>query len=483
MNHRSARGRSSFVVVAAALVLAASSAVSAQQDSAVVFGVGGSFAGVLAAGDGMWTEQLESAGLPPAPGLWVLSGGSGRGGTVGGWSFGGVGWETSARMASVDGLASANIDAAVGGLDIGAVFAGSVRSFLTAGAVIGGGSAALTVKLAGDPAEAVPNGIEVEPIEFSSATAFLSVAPYLSMQVQPLRFLGFELRFGYLFELASVQWLDESALIELPDLRFEGPWVSLGVSWGWVGRRRAAVRTIEWEEPVSVPISGGALVVDNAIGDVVIHFVTDSGVDQSGSQRTVLGTATVRAPAGMSDAFEIQTFADDDRTVIRSETPVRAGGWRVDYDLVVPTGTPLELDLGIGDVRIDVLDARSDFRVGVGDVVIGTASGTSLVVSVGVGSVTVGELRSPQSSVAVETGAVDVRFAAGASVGITASVGLGNIDIADFADTPTATQGTIGRDLQATIGDRPAEQQLTIRVGVGGILLGESNEGDSVDPD
>ena len=115
-----------------------------------VFGLGGSLAGVLSTEETAWIDEIGIDGIPPIPGVWVLSGGSGRGGSVGGWSLGGVGWETSAAVTSIDGAVSVRAEAGFGGLDVGAVFAGDHRSFLTAGAVIGGGASGLTLMLAGD---------------------------------------------------------------------------------------------------------------------------------------------------------------------------------------------------------------------------------------------------------------------------------------------------------------------------------------------
>ena len=184
----------------------------------------------------------------------------------------------------------------------------------------------------------------------------------------------------------------------------------------------------------------------------------------------------------MADTIGIDVFAEEDLVGVRSETPERAGGWRVDYDLLVPTGTPLQIDLGIGNVRIVGLDGRCQVRLGVGDVDIETAAGESLLVSVGVGSVTIGDLRADETSLAVETGSVDVRVAGDASLDMMATTGLGDIDILDFPQAVTAVQGTLGHDLRATLHGRPTERQLIIRVGVGKILIGEADGDDSIDP-
>jgi len=443
-----------------------------------VFGLGGSLAGVLSMEEAVWSDGFETGGVPPIPGLWVLSGGSGRGGSVGGWSLGGVGWETSASVASIDGSIYVRAEAGFGGLDVGAAFAGDERSFLTAGAVIGGGASGLTLMLAGDEGEVLPNGIEIEPTVFESTSAFLSAAPYLSMQVQPLRFLGFELRIGYLFELASLHWHDESAPVGLPELRFAGPWVTLGVSWGWVSRGEI-VRSpsVERIEEISVPVPGGAFQVDNPIGEVLIRFADDGDGQQTGSYRAIRGTATVHAPADVIDTIGVETSVDGDRAVLRSKTPERAAGWRVDYDLTVPAGTPLELDLGVGDVQIDHLSARCEIRTGVGALSIGSASGESLVISVGVGSVTIGKLSTAETSVSVDSGMADIGLAPDASVEIAATVGLGDLAIGGFAELTEATQGTLGRDLRATIGELPARQRLMVRVGLGQILIRETDGG------
>ena len=443
-----------------------------------VFGLGGSLAGVLSTEETAWIDEIGIDGIPPIPGVWVLSGGSGRGGSVGGWSLGGVGWETSAAVTSIDGAVSVRAEAGFGGLDVGAVFAGDHRSFLTAGAVIGGGASGLTLMLAGDEGEVLPNGIDIEPNVFVSTSAFLSAAPYLSMQVQPLRFLGFELRLGYLFELASVHWHDESATVGLPELQFAGPWVTLGVSWGWVSRGET-VRSpsVERIETISVPATEGALVVENPIGEVVIRFADEGDGQQTGSHRAIRGTATVNAPADLIDGIGVEISIDGDRVVLRSRTPERAAGWRVDYDLTVPAGTPLELDLGVGDVQIDRLTGRGDVRTGVGALSIGGASGESLVISVGVGSVTIGKLSTVEASVSVDSGIADIGLAPDASVDIAATVGLGDVQIGGFAEMTGAAQGALGRDLRATIGEPPARQRLAARVGLGQILIREADRG------
>ncbi|MBN1858517.1 hypothetical protein JW848_04850 [Candidatus Bipolaricaulota bacterium] len=466
-----------------ALLLAAASFASARDVSAPVFGFGGSFVGALSIGDGPWREQLEISGLEAIPDLWTLSGASGRAGVVGGWSLGGVGWGTSATMTSADGLASLEIGAGFGGLDAGAAFAGDKRSFVTAGAVFGIGISRLTLRLGAELGEGALNGtqIEVGSTVHCSTSVFLSVAPYLSMQVQPFSLLGFELRFGTLLELASVSWRDEAMPRSLPELRFRGPWATLGVSWGWSGCGGGASEAIERVEQVSVPISDAAIVVENAIGDIVIRFDAASDARPTEAQRMVSGTATVRAPAEIADSIGIETSVDEDRVVVRSETPERAGGWRVDYDLRVPAGTQLELDLGIGDARIVGLAGRCRIRAGVGNIHLETLAGESLLVSVGVGSVTIGKLLSRETSLAVESGRVDVRLAGEASADITATVGLGDVEISGFPQAITLSQGTVGHDFRATLGARPAEQQLIIRVGVGAVLIGVSDSDDSID--
>jgi len=463
------------VVLGVAVLLVAASA---QEASRNTFALGGSFAGVLSTPDGGWPELLEMIGVPALPNLWILSGGLGRIGAVGGWSIGGVGWELSAAMSSGDGLAAAEFVAGFGGLDVGAVLAGSRRSFLTAGTVVGGGAGRVTLALGGESAETVPNGIVVGT-EFSSACAFLSAAPYVSMQVQPLRFLGFELRFGYLFELASIHWHDEPTPLGLPELRFEGLWATLGVSWGWasLGRRTFGAEAVERVQSISVPITGEALHIENAIGNVVLRHDAGPEYQQTGSQRVVRGSATVRAPADIAGTITSEVRVDEGRVVVTSETPERAGGWRIDYDLIVPPGTPLELDVGVGDVRIEDAAGSCEARTGVGDIEIGNASGESLTVSVGVGSLTIGELRSPEASLAVETGSVDLRLAKDANANLVASVGLGNIEICGFAQSSTTARGTLGRDIEGTLGSGAAEQQVTVRVGVGEIRIGASGDG------
>ena len=443
-----------------------------------VFGLGGSLVGVLSMEETAWIGEIGIDDLPPIPGRWALSGGSGRGGSVGGWSLGGVGWETSASVASIDGTVSVRAEAGFGGLDVGAVFAGDDRSFLTAGAVIGGGASGLTLMFTGGEGEVLPNGIDIEPDVFLSSSAFLSAAPYLSMQVQPLRFLGFELRLGYLFELASVHWHDESAPVDLPELRFAGPWVTLGVSWGWVSRGEI-VRSpsVEKIETISVPASEGALLLENPIGEVMIRFADEGDEQQTGSHRAIRGTATVSAPADLIDAIAVETSIDGDRLVLRSRTPDRAAGWRVDYDLTVPAGTPLELDVGVGDVQIDRLSGRCEARTGVGSLSIGNASGEALAVSVGVGSVTVGKLSTVETSVSVDSGTVDIGLAPDASADIAATVGLGDLTIGGFAELTGSAQGALGRDLRATIGEQPTRQRLTVRVGLGQILIREADGG------
>lgn len=214
------------------------------EEPASGFGFGGPMIGLFTLDLGGADEAdsingvLVANGYAPLPERMVTFGGGGRGGVIGGFSFGGSGWGES--VTSIRAGKKAELSLGFGGMEAAYAIGGNVRSLLFLGAVLGGGGADL--KLRARIPESFQDAI-ANPTSTTLSLGFFAAEPYVRFQVQPLDWLGFEVRLGYLFTLAG-NWEEAGQEIAGPPLNLCGPFVGLSVSFGGI-ERVATEKTIE----------------------------------------------------------------------------------------------------------------------------------------------------------------------------------------------------------------------------------------------
>ena len=417
----------------------------------------------------------------------VMNGDGGRGriGAIGGLSIGGIGW--GAEVSATGDAGVARLALGFGGLELGRVIGGNRRSMLTLGVVLGGGGTSLMLTEGGASGEGgcrsiSGRGIVPEPIVIGAHRGFAAVMPFLSMQVQPLRFAGFELHLGYLFPVFGAQWGDPS-VVDQVSLTVAGPTVGISFTWGWVGRsgRRAVEETIER----SVPLVGHCIEIENQLGGIAI---TGAEV-QTGSSAMVEIVAVKRARSRASlDKIRVLIEETECGLRVRTETPPGDRG-TVRYAVTVPTGTTLSVDQGAGDVSLLNFRGSATIRLGAGKTEIRSFAGPELSVNAGVGSVVLVGIDAEATSVDIGVGGVvlvdvasdqvivesgvggiEVVLTPWASYTVTADVGIGEASVGPFPGVGELRSGGLGGDVEAVVGD--GDGMLTLSTGIGSIKIG-----------
>jgi hypothetical protein len=151
---------------------------------------------------------------------------------------------------------------------------------------------------------------------------------------------------------------------------------------------------------------------------------------------------------------------------VRSLHPTSQGSkWAVEYSLRVPSGTRLEIDQGVGDVRIANHEGSTWVDLGVGNVRLENVRGDEISVDLGVGDVRLIGIESKSASASVGTGDLDVRIRPDASLIIDAHVGIGDLSIRGFPKIQIEREGFIAQSVRAVVG--AGEGRLKLSVGVG----------------
>jgi hypothetical protein len=460
-------------------------AVADGKDSKAVtgFGFGGPLVGVFAPDLDEVNEFLEDNGYTSLGDLLIVSGGGGRGGLIGGLSVGGIGW--GATTTSLQENRKATLSIGFGGLALGYVVGGNERSLLTFGVVLGGGGVSLDLRevapedfwicpggvLANHsiPSQNLPSGIIIEPTPVNTCWGFIAVEPYLGMQVQPLGWLGFEVRFGYLFTLfgggccggADIPW---------PSLDLSGPVVELAVTFGGIG-------SLGWSFPYSetvedtVALSGRTSVaVENEMGSITIGPEIVVTVQTGATDVLTLIAVKRTRKEDILAAVEIVIEDTDKGLQIRSQAPDQySGRWSVDFVLHVPVGTSLQIEQGVGDIMLSDCSGAVSIELGVGDVEIEQLIATELLIKLGVGDLTLMDIECKFAQVEVGTGDVDIRLHLEAAYTVMGVVGLGDITIAGFPAMVLDQAGFIRKEAHAILGEGAG--QLALVVGVGDITI------------
>ena len=408
---------------------------------------------------------LSENGLGPMDDLLYGGGGNGRGGMVGGPTFGGAGWGLVAETSSA--LRSAELAFGGGGFDMGYALGGDDNSVLSIGAVLGGGAAVLTVRdLVFEEAGIETRGLEPVSTTREIGAAMAFVQPYVSMCAQLLPWVGFELRIGYLLPLVTVNF-GNLVGIPAPSLGLSGWTVSLGIVFGGIGSEET--RDVSDQSCVGdvTAMSGGSFVVgdvegltiQNGIGEIVVSSY--EAETQSGS---VVVWQAVRT-ASANEIRDLQVVTERDEYGVTLYT---TGIGRVDYTVQVPVGTDLSVGNGTGTVAIGPYDALTVIvENGVGDVFLSDLDVAALIVANGVGHVELDGVDAGALIVDVGVGDVNLSLPVSASARITAKASLGNVSIDRFPGMTGGVAGFIGKTGDVTLG--VGENTIELHVGIGRI--------------
>ncbi len=472
------------LLVTLLLVLFSGMTVSEEAKEPVVgFGFGGPMIGVFMPELDEVNEFLNDNGYAALGDSLIVAGGGGRGGVLGGLSIGGIGW--GGTVTSLKENKQAKFSAGFGGCQLGYVVGGNERSLLTIGAVLGGGGVnlnlrevvpedsgpcrATTLGNTNGPRSGFLKGIVIEPTPTNYCQGFIAVEPYLSMQVQPLGFLGFELHLGYLFTVLGFGCCGE-AENSGPSLGLSGPFVGLSLTFGGIG-------AAEWGFPYSetveetVDFAGRTtLGVENEIGSITIGPGADLTVQTGASSVVELVAVKQARTEEILAAVEIVIEESDKGLQIRSEAPKRySGRWSVDFVLTVPVGIALQIEQGVGDITLSAHSGSVSIELGVGSVEIEQLFATELKIELGMGDLTLVDVECKFAQVEVGTGDVDIRLHPEAAYTVTGVVGLGDITIAGFPAMVLEQEGFIRKEAHAVLGEGAG--QLVLVVGVGDIVV------------
>ena len=449
------------LVLVVLFALAGGSHVCVGEDGgALGFGYGGGgMAGFFPSLDGV-NAFLSENGLAPLGEFLIGGGGSGRGGVIGGMAFGGMGWGVAATSTGLD--RSAEFTMGAGGFDLGFAVGGDESSVLTFGAVLGGGASALELTIGGPvPLDGDARGVIPTPLERTIGRAFGFVLPYVSMEAQLVSFVGFEVRIGYLVPIIGFDFGDLVG-IPAPSLDLSGPFVGMSLVFGGIGGAAES-----GDDEAGTSRSGGSfdlgtrsgVSIENGVGDIVVSsYVVDT--TQTNPRRIVEWTA-------VREADDLAKLTVETETAGTGVTLRTVGDGKVDYALRVPAGTNLDLVDGAG--RIEVaghLAAQVTVTLGAGEVALSNLVAEELSLSLGAGKVGLSGVEATQLKVHVGAGEIALDLPLGASATVSASAGIGDVDVSGFPDMTVRSRGFLfTRSVDAVLGGGSAEVSLSVGIG------------------
>jgi len=409
---------------------------------------------------------MSENGLDPMCDVLIGAGGGGRGGIIGGPSFGGIGWGVLAVSEGEE--LHAELVSAGGGFDIGAAIGGNERSVLTIGAVLGGGANILSIT--GYLVETVePEGLVPEPTPRELGLAMGFVQPYVSMSAQLLPWMGFEFRIGYVFPVFGVEFGDLLG-VPAPSLELSGPTVSFGFAFGGIGssadtaadRARGHAEVTSESAGLIVVDAEDELIIENGFGNIVISGyevdVTEPASDLV-VEWQVLKTASER------QIDELQVVSDVTDT---SATLKTVGEGQVDYIVRVPLGIDLKVRNGAGDINLGSYEAQTIIiENGAGEVELLDVQAIALIVAGGVGKIDLPDVDAQRLIVDLGIGEITLTLPMSASATLTAKAGLGEVSIERFPSMIGGVRGFLGQSGDVTLGN--GERTVELNVGIGEI--------------
>ena len=449
------------LLIVVLVLLMGGSLVGLAETSALGFGFGGGGVAAFFPDLGGVNAFLSENGLPAMPSFLVGGVGGGRGGVIGGLSLGGMGFGAAGTSASVD--VSADLGIGGGGFDLGFAVGGDETSVLTLGAVLGGGASVLALSFpAVQSVDVGPAGIVPVPQTRTIGRAFAMVVPYVSFEAQILRFVGFDVRIGYVVPVFGFDF-GEGTGIPAPSLDLAGPFVGVSIEFGGIGRvGRSGENAARVSESGTFDLSGRArLSVESQSGNIVVSsYVYDAA--QTASLRTVEWSASYDGDAASATASRVDAQAGPDGASLRT-----TGNHRVDYVLRVPSGTDLELVDGAGSIHV-VGHSAALLRIalGAGDVSLTDVDAGEMSVSVGAGDVVVSATAIGSLNAHAGVGQIRLDLPPDVSATVSASVGLGEVAIEGFANMVLHERGLLWtKSSDAVLGSGGSDYSLSVGIG------------------
>ena len=408
---------------------------------------------------------MSENGLPPMGEMMIGAGGNGRGGIIGGATAGGIGWGTWMISEAEDRRAELAFGG--GGLDLGVALGGNDRSVLALGAVLGGGANVLTLSTVAGSGRLSPSGIVPEPSSRAFGCAVGFVQPYVSMAVQPLPWVGLELRLGYILPVFGVAFGDLVG-IPIPSLRLSGPTVSFGVAFGGIGSASRAPADVPGEQTSATEHADGAfavdrhgdLMIDNALGSVVITSYTP---DASQTSSLIVRWQAVRTSSEPCvEAFVEVSIAGASHTLATVERG------RTDYTLSIPAGVDLRVHNAIGEITLVGHEAMTIIlETGVGEVRAERIRAAAFIATAGIGDIELDDVAAQTTIVRVGLGSISVGLPASTSATLMARTGIGDVAIDRFPAMTGGVHGFLGKSGDVVLGF--GANTIELKAGIGRI--------------
>jgi len=407
---------------------------------------------------------MSENGLPPMCDVLIGAGGGGRGGVIGGPSFGGIGWGVLATSESEE--LHAELVFAGGGFDLGAAIGGDESSVLTVGAVLGGGANVLSIT--GYLVETIePEGLVPEPTHRELVRALGFVQPYVSMSAQLLPWMGFEFRIGYVFPVFGIDVGDDLGILA-PSLDLSGPTVSFGFAFGGIGSGADRDKEESTGHEQVTSTSEGTLVVDaedefvieNAFGSIVIsgyEVVATEPASDLVVEWQVVKTASERR------IDELHVLSDVTDTGASLKT---VGDGQVDYIVRVPLGIDLKVKNGAGEISLNSYEAQTIIiENGAGDMSLQGVQAIALIVAGGVGKIDLLDVDAQMLIVDLGIGEIALELPMSVSATVTAKAGLGEVSIDRFPSMIGGVSGFLGQSGNVTLGNGERTVELNVKLG------------------
>lgn len=169
---------------------------------------------------------LRANGFAPLSGRLKLGGEIDFSFAIGRLHFGLDKWSLTAK--TEQGEKKVELSISSKGFDIGCVVASDQCSIFSIGSVFGRGEVELKLR------HGVPQSFEeavANPFRSVLETSFYAVEPYVSVLLQPLRWIGIRLQVGYLFAFSSPTWKVDR--FEFPGPPFAPDGLSIGLSFAF----------------------------------------------------------------------------------------------------------------------------------------------------------------------------------------------------------------------------------------------------------
>jgi len=415
---------------------------------------------------------LSENGLPSMGDYVFGAGGSGRGGVIGGPTFGGIGWGI-VGTSEAEGR-SAEFVFGGGGLDMGAAIGGDDNSVLTIGAVLGGGAQLMSLTVSAVEESSIgPSGLVIEPTvrEFGRAIAF--VQPYVSMAAQILPWMGFEFRVGYVVPVLGIDFGNYVG-IPAPKMNLAGVTVSFGLTFGGIASVEPLERIEIHEgrrEPETITLSRGGsfeladaeeLVIENVFGDIEIESYRPE-IEATETPPIVEWQAELTTDRENLESLDAVTDVSG-----LTASVATTGEGEVDYVFRIPAGIDLRVKNGAGIVRLTGHEAQTIILDnGAGEVYVQSVSASALFVTAGFGSIEIDSTEAEKLAAEMFIGEIRLGLASDASAELKARARLGEVSIDRFPGMVGGVRGLLGETGDVRLGE--GDGTIDLKVGIGKI--------------